>query len=82
MYVVYIVECRDGSLYTGITTNIHRRIREHNESSRGASYTRSRRPVVLRFSRCVSNRSAALQLEIDIKRLRRFEKMLLIKTPR
>ncbi|MEN9341769.1 MAG: hypothetical protein RIQ54_25 [Candidatus Parcubacteria bacterium] len=82
MYAVYIVECRDGSFYTGIATDVHRRIREHNQTSRGAVYTRSRRPVVLRFFRYVSDRSEALRLELRIKQMNRSEKMLLIKTPR
>ena len=47
MYFVYILECADGTLYTGITTDLERRLDEHNNSSKGAKYTRARRPVVL-----------------------------------
>lgn len=64
---VYIVTCSDGTLYTGITTDISRRINEHNNSPRGAKYTRSRRPVMLLASRQVSNRSAALRCEWFVK---------------
>ena len=46
-YFVYILECADGTLYAGITTNIERRVKEHNEDARGAKYTRMRRPVEL-----------------------------------
>ena len=46
-YYVYIVECRDKSLYTGITTDVERRIKEHNEKKSGAKYTRSRRHVMI-----------------------------------
>ena len=47
---VYLVSCSDGSLYTGITTNVERRISEHNTSKKGAKYTRNKRPVRLVYS--------------------------------
>ena len=72
---VYIVICADNSLYTGVTTNISRRINEHNNSPRGAKYTRSRRPVTLLASRQVSNRSAALQCELFVKQQSRSNKV-------
>ncbi|PIV86597.1 MAG: endonuclease, partial [Candidatus Moranbacteria bacterium CG17_big_fil_post_rev_8_21_14_2_50_41_107] len=50
MYYLYILKCADGTLYTGITTNLERRKEEHNSSSLGAKYTRGRRPVKLVFS--------------------------------
>ena len=62
-WVVYIVRCADSSFYTGVTTDVDRRVREHNFSKRGAKYTRSRRPVVLVAKCFVKNRSQALRLE-------------------
>ena len=47
MHWVYIVECSDGTYYTGYTTDVKRRLKEHNESPKGAKYTRARRPVTL-----------------------------------
>ncbi|MDD5251753.1 MAG: GIY-YIG nuclease family protein [Patescibacteria group bacterium] len=75
-WFVYLVRCRDGSLYAGVTTDLAVRVREHN-SGRGAKYTRSRRPVKLVWSVSASNRSAALRREAAIKRLPRPEKMAL-----
>jgi putative endonuclease len=78
MYHVYIITCADGSLYTGITTDVERRLREHNSAARGAKYTRSRRPVKLAVSWSVSDRSSALREEARIKRLTRKQKLELI----
>jgi putative endonuclease len=78
-WYVYIVECADGSLYTGITTNVQRRILEHNYGSKAAKYTRSRRPVRLVYRKEVQNRSAASKEEAKIKRLKRKEKQELVK---
>jgi len=69
LWHVYIVKCHDNTLYTGITTDIKRRINEHNSSPLGARYTRSRRPVELYYYENVSNRSEALKREIEIKKL-------------
>ena len=80
MYYVYILTCSDGSLYTGITTCVERRLHEHNESSRGAKYTRSRRPVKLAASWSGLDRGWALREEARIKRLSRKEKLNLIDT--
>jgi putative endonuclease len=77
-YHVYIITCADGSLYTGITTDVERRLHEHNSTSRGAKYTRSRRPVKLAVSWSVADRSAALREEARIKRLTRKQKLELI----
>ena len=77
-WYVYIVECADGSLYTGITTDVKRRILEHNYSFKSAKYTRSRRPVTLVWSKEVSNRSEASIEEARIKRLSRKLKLELI----
>ncbi len=77
-YHVYIVECADGTYYTGITTDVERRILEHNYSFKSAKYTRSRRPVKLVYSRLVGNRSQASKEEYRIKKLKRIEKKKLI----
>jgi putative endonuclease len=77
MWYIYIVECSDGTLYTGITTDINRRLLEHN-SGRGAKYTTNRRPVVLRASFEAKNRSEASKEEYRIKKLSRLEKLKLI----
>jgi putative endonuclease len=75
MYFVYILKCSDGTLYTGITTNLERRIREHNGSKTGAKYTKARRPVELIYSKEFADRSAALIEEARIKKLKREEKL-------
>ena len=78
-YYVYIVECKDKTLYIGITTDINRRIKEHNSSGKGAKYTRSRRPVKLAFFEKVKNRSCATKREYEIKkRYTRKKKLILI----
>lgn len=82
MYCLYIAKCADGSLYTGITTDLHRRIKEHNGSGRGAKFTRSRGPVTLTYSKKFRNRSTALIAESKIKKLTRVEKIKLIKNPK
>ena len=78
-WYVYIVECADGSLYTGITTNVQRRVLEHNYGMKAAKYTRSRRPVRLVYRKEVQNRSEASKEEARIKRLKRKEKQELVK---
>lgn len=78
---VYILRCRDDSLYTGITTNIERRLQEHNLASNGASYTRGRRPVTLVYSCKMADRSSASREEWRIKRLPREHKEALIRSP-
>jgi len=77
-WYVYIVKCRDGSLYTGVTTNLIRRVVEHNQGKKGAKYTRSRRPVQLVWSCTAENRSEAQKEEARIKKLTRKEKLKLI----
>ncbi len=76
---VYIVECADASLYTGIARNLGERIAKHNSGS-GAKYTRSRLPVRLVYSEGWSDMSGALQREASIKRLPRIAKLELIAT--
>lgn len=78
MYSLYIVECKDGTLYTGITIDLKRRVSEHNSSERGAKYTRARRPVKLVYSKKFSDRSSALKAESQIKKLSRQDKLTII----
>lgn len=78
MYYVYIVECADGTFYTGITTDIDRRLLEHNYSFKSAKYTRSRRPVRLVYSVEAGDRSSASKEEYRIKRMSRSQKQSLI----
>jgi len=77
MYFAYIVRCKDASLYTGCTTDLERRVEEHNSSKRGAKYTKVRRPVELVYAEPFETRSAALKREAQIKRLTRNEKIAL-----
>ena len=77
MWYVYILECRDGTLYTGITNNVNKRLIAHNKG-KGAKYTRSRLPVKLRALFNAEDRSKASKEEYRIKQLSRAEKMKLI----
>ncbi len=74
---VYILKCGDGSFYTGITTDIVRRVEEH-QSGKGAKYTRGKAPFEIVYTRNFKTRSAASKLEAHIKRLSREEKLALI----
>ncbi len=76
MVYVYMVECRDGTLYTGWTTDLAQRVQAHNDGS-GAKYTRSRRPVRLVYWEGVPDRSAALRREAALRRLPRDQKVAL-----
>ncbi|MDB5194051.1 MAG: endonuclease [Parcubacteria group bacterium] len=78
-YVVYILECSDGSLYAGATNDLKKRLVEHNAGKRGAKYTRARRPVVLRYSKSFRTLARARAYEAEIKRMKREEKIVLIK---
>lgn len=77
MYWLYMLQCKDNSLYTGITTDLERRVKEHNSSKLGAKYTRARRPVKLVYSKEFESRSEALIEEARIKKLARVEKIKL-----
>jgi len=79
MYYLYILKCADKTLYTGITTDLERRVLEHNENKLGAKYTAARRPVKLVYSRKFKNRSTASKAENEIKKLTKVEKLTLIK---
>ncbi|MGB5918051.1 GIY-YIG nuclease family protein [Arcobacter sp.] len=80
-YFVYILECCDGSLYTGITTDVTKRLDEHNSSDKGAKYTKARRPVKLLYEESSSDRSSASKREYAIKKLTRIKKLQLINEP-
>ena len=74
---LYILRCADGSLYTGITTDLEKRIHAHN-SGKGAKYTRSRKPVELVYQEDCSDHSAALKRELEVKVLTKEQKLKLI----
>ena len=78
MYYLYILKCSDRTLYTGITVDLKRRIKEHNFSKLGSKYTAARRPVKLVYSKKFRNRSAASKEEYRIKQLSKKEKTELI----
>lgn len=74
-YFVYIIQCSDGTFYIGITTDLDRRIKQHNgEIPGGAKYTRIKRPVVLRYFEKTSDRSNASKREYALKQLSRTDK--------
>ena len=80
-WFVYLLRCADNTLYTGITTDLNRRLDEHNgktSTNKGARYTRSRRPVCLVYSETLANRASASQREYAIKKLSRCAKEQLI----
>lgn len=73
-HYVYMLRCSDGSLYTGYSTDPIRRLSEHNNSSKGSKYTRSRRPCVLVHLEIYDTKSEALKRECQIKKLNKKEK--------
>lgn len=77
-WFVYILECADGTLYTGITDSIEKRLAMHN-AGKGAKYTKGRTPVVLRFVEKALGRSEALKREMEIKKKNRHGKTRLIR---
>jgi len=79
MYYLYILECTDKTLYTGITTDLKRRIIEHNGAKLGAKYTLSRRPVKLVYSKKFKSWSLAAKEEARIKKLKKTQKLKIIK---
>ena len=76
-WYVYMLRCGDGSLYTGSTTDVERRLREH-QGGTGARYTRSRPPVTLAYAEEAPDRSAAQRREAALKKLPRAQKLKLI----
>ena len=80
-WYVYFVRCADHSLYCGVTTDIDRRIKQHNEDNkRGAKYTRNKRPVYLAYREPCSSRQHACQREYQLKQLNKAEKEQLVST--
>lgn len=77
-WFVYILRCADKTLYTGITTDIERRLKEHNAEKSDTRYTRARQPVALAYQESVESRSIALKREAQIKKLKRADKEQLI----
>ena len=76
-WVVYVLSCSDGSLYTGITNDLTHRLAAHNAGT-GAKYTRSRGPVTLVYKENAPDKNQALRRELEIKSLSRKEKLQLI----
>jgi len=76
-HYVYVLECADGSLYTGYTTDVERRVAEHDDGE-GAKYTRGRMPVQLVHVESFDSKSAAMSREYEIKQLSRGEKVRLV----
>lgn len=77
-YTVYILSCADGTYYTGIARDMARRLLEHNESDKGAKYTKGRRPVTLMYEEVVPNRSEAQKREYVLRHLTHAEKRSLV----
>ena len=77
VWTVYILECGDGTLYTGITDDLERRLRAHSQG-KGAKYTRGRGPLILRYREEMPDKGAALKREHAIKRMKKSEKVLII----
>lgn len=78
MWFVYIIKCSDNTLYAGITNNLERRIKKH-DNKLGAKYTKARTPVKLVYKEKYLTRADALRREFQIKKLQKEEKMALIK---
>lgn len=76
---VYMVRCADNTLYTGVTTDVAKRVAAHNTSETGAKYTKTRRPVVLVYTETGFTRGAALSREAVVRKLPRQTKLLLLK---
>jgi putative endonuclease len=81
-WFVYIIENEKGFLYTGITTDVERRFKEHSESPKGAKFFRSGAPVKVLFKKKFSNRSLASKFEAMVKKLKREDKIYLIEKKR
>ncbi len=80
-YYFYMLRCSDNSLYSGITTDLNRRVEEHNSgTSRSAKYTRAKKPVTLVYSEKHETKQAAMKREFQVKRLSKVKKEELIRT--
>jgi len=73
-WFLYVLQCSDGTYYTGVTTDMKRRLKEHNTSNRGAKYTKARRPVKIIYSLEYEDRSSAQKFEYRFKQLTRKQK--------
>ena len=78
MYFVYLLQCKDNTLYTGITTDVKRRFKEHSQG-KGGAYTRARKVIKILYFEKKKDRSTALKLEREIKRLTHKQKLNLVK---
>ena len=78
-YFVYILECADGTFYSGSTPDLEKRLHQHNHLKSGAHYTKIRRPVVLKYKEEFRTYAKARAREAEIKRLSRAEKLILLK---
>jgi len=78
-WFLYLIRCKDGALYTGITTDVDRRFAEH-QSGKGAKYLRGKAPLTLAFQQKIGSRSAALKAEASIKKLSKANKEAIINT--
>ncbi|RNJ25374.1 GIY-YIG nuclease family protein [Halosegnis longus] len=76
-HYVYVIECADGSFYTGYTTDVQRRVAEH-DAGEGSKYTRGRTPVELRHTEAFDTKGAAMSREYEIKQLSRRQKERLV----
>lgn len=79
-WYVYILECADNSLYTGVTTDLEKRLHAHNNLPSGARYTRGRRPVSLVYAECLPDRGTAQSREAAIKKMKKARKRALIES--
>lgn len=77
-FYVYMVICADGTIYTGYTQDIQKRIAQHNSSSQGSKYTRSRRPVKLAYVEILPSQNTAIKRERALKKLSHKQKVVLI----
>jgi len=77
-HFVYMLQCKDDTFYIGYTTDLKRRVEEHNTSVKGAKYTRGRRPVELVYHVACESRSDAMKKEAQLKRLSRLQKEMLV----
>lgn len=78
LFSLYILRCADGTLYTGIATDVDKRLAEHRSGKRGAKYLRGKGPLEVLLSRPVGDRATALRLEYRVKRLPRTQKLELV----
>lgn len=79
-WFVYLLRCNDNSLYAGITTDIERRLHQHNHTKLGAKYTRAKRPVTLAFIETATDKSTASKREYQLRKLTKMQKERLVST--